>query len=153
MLFLYLCQLKMKKILHIYLTVILLGVYMVGTMGFGIHECSTDQTIKVLLLAGEKPCSHTHHHSDVCECGHEHTHDASCCNTKVFVVDDPTSASHNTVSIQAPVVDFEALLCVNPLSLTACADGINQLCLLPLPPYLSGGAGAAPQGAIMSLRL
>lgn len=143
----------MKKVLHIAFPIILLCVYTVSTMGFGIHQCSTDRTTKILLLVGENPCSHTHHHNGVCECGHPHHHDASCCNTKVYVVDAPSTAGHTVVTPPASVTDMARLYCSLTEGSLYCPEGINSLYSLPLPPCLDGDASRAPQGACVSLRL
>lgn len=86
--------------------------YIVSTMGYGVHKCSTDGTASLILLFGETPCefvhshidsdgntySHSHapgehHHTHDCQdehCGsHEFDgehHSSDCCSTNVYVL-------------------------------------------------------------------
>ena len=54
---------------------IVLMVYVAAFVGFRLHECSVDHTVKVLLLAGDS-CEEVHHHhcTDAASCGHHHHH-------------------------------------------------------------------------------
>lgn len=61
---------------------ILVALYLVSTMGYGVHECVAEGTKNVILLFGESPCEfvHAHNHSEGCSCGHCSSHDHSCCD-------------------------------------------------------------------------
>lgn len=48
--------------------------YVVSTMGFGVHRCTSDGSASVMLLFGNAPCAYAHSHGD--EGYHIHTCDA-----------------------------------------------------------------------------
>lgn len=62
----------MKKYISYLLLLVIAGIYVVSTMGYGIHECTHDGTKDVVVLFGETPCEYVHSHID--ENGHIYTH-------------------------------------------------------------------------------
>ncbi len=100
-----------------------MALYLVSTVGYGVHECTAEGTKDiVLLIVGESPCeyvhthahadgccssAHNHAHSAVCESGHcnHHTHamihNSGCCKTTVY------SATHDQ-QVKTTVMDFQA---------------------------------------------
>lgn len=64
----------MKKWISYIVSVIVVGLYLLSTMGYGIHECSVSGTKNMIVLFGESPCEYVHHgkKSQECSCG-------SCC--------------------------------------------------------------------------
>lgn len=46
--------------------------YVVSTMGYGVHKCATNGTASLILLFGESPCEYVHSHVD--EHGNTYTH-------------------------------------------------------------------------------
>lgn len=69
--------------------------YIVSTMGYGVHKCSTDGTASLILLFGEAPCNHDHHHSD------------DCCSTNVYVLteDQNISIQDNSFAPDFQIID------------------------------------------------
>ncbi len=74
-------------------------IYMMTTMGFGMHICSYDNSIDILLLSSSVECSDIHsHHECTCDGGssddlthnqvhnhdHSHMHNSDCCKTDIF---------------------------------------------------------------------
>ena len=85
--------------------------YVVSTMGYGVHKCNAEGTASLILLFGETPCEYLHSHTDsngntythahhpsghTCShgCSHhhndeqhtgEHSHE-DCCSTSVYVL-------------------------------------------------------------------
>lgn len=74
-------------------------IYMMTTMGFGMHVCSYDNSIDILLLSSSVDCSdiHSHHmcscdggssddltHNQVHNHDHSHMHNSDCCKTDIF---------------------------------------------------------------------
>ena len=85
--------------------------YVVSTMGYGVHKCDAEGTASLILLFGETPCEYVHSHTDSngntythahhpsghsCSqgCTHhpddqhhadEHNHE-DCCSTSVYVL-------------------------------------------------------------------
>lgn len=52
--------------------VAVVALYIVSTMGYGVHRCTTDGTASLILLFGESPCEYVHSHVD--EHGNTYTH-------------------------------------------------------------------------------
>lgn len=49
-----------------------MALYIVSTMGYGVHKCTSDGTASLILLFGESPCEYVHTHVD--EHGNSYTH-------------------------------------------------------------------------------
>jgi len=47
-----------------------IALYIVSTMGYGVHRCTADGTASLILLFGESPCEYVHSHMD----GHGNTY-------------------------------------------------------------------------------
>ena len=111
-----------KGILFLSVTIL----YVVSTMGFGIHRCTSDGSASVMLLFGNSPCAyaHTHgdegyhfhscdadhadgHHCTDSECrGEESHHSEDCCSTDVYVVThDQTVTDDNNFTVQQFLLD------------------------------------------------
>ena len=87
----------------------MVGMYIVSTMGYGIHECSHDGTKVMMVLFGETPCEiahseggNTHERKCVC-CRYDDSgsvsHDSECCNTEVYVLTSDQVTSSGTEDI------------------------------------------------------
>ena len=46
--------------------------YVVSTMGYGVHKCNAEGTASLILLFGETPCEYVHSHTD--SNGNTYTH-------------------------------------------------------------------------------
>ena len=97
----------MRDILFIMVAIL----YVVSTMGYGVHKCNAEGTASLILLFGETPCEYVHSHTDSNgntythahhpgnhSCSHgcthhpddqhhtdEHNHE-DCCSTSVYVL-------------------------------------------------------------------
>ena len=116
-----------KGILFLSVTIL----YVVSTMGFGVHRCTSDGSASIMLLFGNAPCAyahshgeegyhlhtcdaasvHEHHDHEPCEehdhHGQEHHHTEDCCSTDVYVVThDQTLTDDNNFA--APLFPFDA---------------------------------------------
>ena len=87
----------MKQIMRDMLFIMVAALYVVSTMGYGVHKCDAEGTASLILLFGETPCEYvhhpdshtcshgcTHHHDDEQHTG-EHSHEG-CCSTSVYVL-------------------------------------------------------------------
>lgn len=113
------------------LATILVALYLVSTMGYGVHECVAEGTRNVILLFGESPCEfvHAHEHPEGCCCGHcssdghsdctahvecgcnhhhahEAIHNAGCCKTTVFSGTQDQHVKTTVMNFQAPSFDI-----------------------------------------------
>lgn len=70
---------------HIFRLLVVL-IYVLAYMGFGIHTCHDDGSRHLVWLMGDTSCEAIHHHSH--DADHDHHHDGHCCSTQVFVVTD-----------------------------------------------------------------
>ncbi len=133
----------MKRLFTYQAAILLTVTYMLSYIGFGIHTCSCDGTIQVILLFDNLSCetihahihlkgSHEHHHGDGC-CDEEsetrdsgegctHNHEDGCCRTDIMVLTDDQDDSRQTNLVQ---VSFR----------TICSSG-----------YLAANAPALPSG-------
>ena len=97
--------------------------YIVSTMGYGVHRCSTDGTASLILLFGETPCefahshmdadgncyTHSHapgeqHHAEGCDAHH---HSDDCCSTNVYVLteDQDVNIQENSFALDFHIID------------------------------------------------
>jgi len=105
----------MKSAVSYLFSALLICVYMVTTMGFGVHICSTRGTSQVKLLAGEEMCVHDgghniNHGQKACGCD-EHDDD-SCCHTLIYILDNAQDVA-NQIKIDAPKVVLDVALQIN----------------------------------------
>ena len=101
----------MKQIMRDMLFIMVAILYVVSTMGYGVHKCNAEGTASLILLFGETPCEYVHSHTDSNgntythahlpdshSCSHgcthhnddhqheeEHGHE-DCCSTSVYVL-------------------------------------------------------------------
>lgn len=106
----------MKSLAKNIFFVAVMVLYIVSTMGYGVHRCTTDGTASLILLFGESPCEYVHSHvdrhgniythlhapgehdqacghvhhgdgHDGCSAGHHHEGEHDgCCSTDVYVL-------------------------------------------------------------------
>ncbi len=58
----------MKKWILNICSLLIVGIYLISSMGYGIHECTTSGSKDVILLFGETPCEYVHSNSSSKEC-------------------------------------------------------------------------------------
>lgn len=109
--------LNMRKIGSYLFILLVVAMYVVSTMGYGIHECKHDGTRDVIVLFGETPCEYIHSHVDdtghifthahtACDCGMDHVvyeHDGNCCQTTVYSVTTDQTVEDSNLSVQPSV--------------------------------------------------
>ena len=101
----------MKNCISRILMALMVGMYIISTMGYGVHECSHDGTKNMMVLFGETPCEIAHQLSEdgtranVCSCcqsdlSDSASHNNECCNTEVYVLthDQVTSSCSEDVN-------------------------------------------------------
>lgn len=126
-----------NSIVRIFLAMVV-GIYLVSTMGYGIHECSHDGTKNMMVLFGETPCSHSassnaasgKYAECTCGCGcassdsghASHEHDAGCCSTEVYVLTQDQVNSQQT-EVDLPLVSTLYLPAGNCICST---EAVNQ---------------------------
>ena len=81
----------MKSFVRNILFIAVALLYIVSTMGYGVHKCASDGTASLILLFGETPCEYAHAHNPAehhgcCHHGEEQEHDDDCCSTSVYVL-------------------------------------------------------------------
>lgn len=114
--------------------------YIISTMGYGVHRCTADGSASLVVFLGESPCEWVHSHTDedgntythAHAPGHHHDgcsedcgHDNNCCSTSVYVLTSPQDIS-DEMEVEAPsqfdfgFLHFTDLLlscvCCNPLA-------------------------------------
>ena len=107
----------MKKVVSYLFIVLLVGVYILSTMGYGIHQCLAEGSNDVILLFGETPCDYVHSkggNSASCVCKVSHLisgencqgseHDNNCCTTETYVLSQDQVSSNNDYD-QTPIFD------------------------------------------------
>lgn len=87
-------------------SIVMVVIYMISSMGLGLHECRLDGTKKIIVFFGESPCEYSHSHIDEngniyshshsdsdshfldssCKCTKHH--DNNCCKTISYVLSD-----------------------------------------------------------------
>lgn len=98
---------------------VVVGIYLVSTMGYGVHKCSHDGTKNMIVLFGETPCNYAHSSNIAgnnpvacaCSCGcasadadaESHEHDAGCCSTEVYVLTQDQVNSQQT-EVEIPLI-------------------------------------------------
>lgn len=132
----------MKKFLSCLFLLAVVAMYIVSTMGYGIHECKHDGSKDVIVLFGETPCEYVHSHLDSeghvythahnpeqhkkyikqvsCGCGQcavadAYVHTGECCRTTVFSVSSDQTIEDNA-NIAVPFFYIDFALC--PLNLS-----------------------------------
>lgn len=112
----------MFKFLKYPLVIIMLLVYMITSTGFGIHKCSNDDSIEVLVIKSDKGCEEIHSH---CGCSSEECsseqHDNNCCRTEIHHLDLASRISEDNSKI------FEKVVKLTFIPLNECAIDINPL--------------------------
>lgn len=111
----------MKKFLLYFSSTVLLFIYILSYIGFGIHKCTCNGTTDVVLLIGDTSCekihthihlnqllshtdsdSNTHHH----HCDHHNNQQNSdeCCKTEILVLTDAQD-NRNKIDLNHSVVN------------------------------------------------
>ncbi len=108
----------MKNCISYLFSVIIVGLYILSTMGYGVHECSHDGTKNMMVLFGESPCEHSHSKARAQKCSkckccaccgsaksaeESAEHGGKCCTTEVYVLTQDQVNSQNA-SVDGPVV-------------------------------------------------
>lgn len=109
----------MKRIVSYLFPVLLVAVYLISTMGCGVHKCTADGTYDVMILFGESICESAHPENGngpVCSCGLNHIlaedgehHDGDCCSTDTYVLSQDQVTSNNDLD-ESGLVDCGLVL-------------------------------------------
>lgn len=76
----------MKNTLKLLFPVLLTVLYLVASVGVGVHKCDTDGTSTVVLLIKDAACEDVHNHDNtscLATACNEHHHDHNCCHTEL----------------------------------------------------------------------
>ncbi len=92
---------------YISITVLML-LYFIASTGFGIHECSVDGSLDVLLIAGNKDCRDIHESCDCSNhgCDSKTKHDENCCKTEIHHLDYEYNISEGITNISLKGIAF-----------------------------------------------
>ena len=108
----------MKNCISYLFSVIIVGLYILSTMGYGVHECSHNGTKNMMVLFGESPCEHSHSKARAQKCSKckccaccgsaksaegSAEHGGKCCTTEVYVLTQDQVNSQNA-SVDGPAV-------------------------------------------------
>lgn len=92
----------MKRVLQYISSIFLVSVYLLASVGVGIHECSAAGTRNVVIMLRDKPCELIHQH---CSCGSHHCHSKAhskkCCETHIHHLDHDYNVSHTDINTQS----------------------------------------------------
>ena len=96
----------MKNCISRILMALMVGMYIISTMGYGVHECSHEGTKNMMILFAETPCEIAHSGENEasgnrkCSCcidaSGSLSHSDDCCNTEVYVLTHDQVASSCT---------------------------------------------------------
>lgn len=103
----------MKKMISYLFSVLLVGIYMLSTMGYGVHQCVLEGSNDIIVMFNTTPCEYAHSKSGIlkkCLCetvhGEEGTsHNNDCCSTETHSVSSDQVNSNNDID-QTPFFDF-----------------------------------------------
>lgn len=117
---------KKSNIFSCLTAVVIMLLYLVSTMGYGVHECTAEGTKDIIVLFGESPCefvhthnhtkgygnssAHHHAHNALCEkgCCNHHTmlHGAECCKTTVYSATQDQQVKSTVMDFRVPSFDL-----------------------------------------------
>lgn len=160
----------MRKLFSCLFAPLVVAIYIVSTMGYGIHECKHDGTRDVIVLFGETPCEYIHSHVDgkghlythahhaksctACACCGEtpdtgepgtavYHHDGNCCHTTVYsITHDQTLENDVDIAVSYVYLNFAAL---HPLVFSSSLLQAPELPVKYLSPERLPGAGAGEE--------
>ncbi|MBR5857161.1 MAG: hypothetical protein IKY70_07795 [Bacteroidales bacterium] len=107
----------MKKAISYLFSILFVGIYILSTMGYGVHKCAVEGTNDVIIMFGTTPCEYAHANRGLlkgCFCATVHDesngsedmqHDGGCCSTETHSVSTDQINSSNDVD-QTPFFDF-----------------------------------------------
>lgn len=149
---------RMKSLMRNMAFLAVMALYILSTMGYGVHRCTTDGTAQFILLFGESPCEYVHshidsqgnsythshvpggHHSDsdcdahhTGECTHHHNDDGDggCCSTDVYVVTEDQAASDRNFDLEPQMTLLASSVYVgeeNSLHSSVSTGNVASLC-------------------------
>ncbi len=149
--------------------------YIVSTMGYGVHRCTADGTASIILLFGETPCEYVHshidshgntythshahdghHHSGDCaddHCGKEECscshHSSNCCSTKVYVLTEDQNIGQEDCLVAPDFQIINGMAVYLPQQFAAVAVELGQSEYnLKIFPYKEG-----PQAVLCTFRI
>lgn len=122
----------MAKILKYPFAILLLSAYMLTSTGFGIHRCSHEDSIEVLIVKSDRGCEEIHSHcgcgSDGCSSG---KHDKNCCDTEIIHLDFVSRAAEESSKFSSEYVKLSFVPVQELIN-----DGYVQSDYTPRPDYI-----------------
>lgn len=108
------------------LSVLVVAVYVVSTMGFNIHHCGVSGTSDVTFMYTEDHASHSHNHSTDTDCC---CYKSSCCSNTIIILTEDQSIGSNELVPSIPVSDIPAQfhVCSNNYKCSLGGDLFNLL--------------------------
>ena len=108
------------------LSVLVVAVYVVSTMGFNIHHCSVSGTSDVTFMYIEDHASHSHNHSTDTDCC---CYNSSCCSNTIIILTEDQSVDSNELVPAVSVVDIpvQSQVCGNNYNCSLSRDLFNLL--------------------------
>ena len=103
----------MKKIMSYLFSILFVGLYILSTMGYGVHQCALEESNDIIVMFNTTPCEYAHSKSGIlknCLCEGVHgdegtSHDNDCCSTETHTVSSDQVNSNNDID-QTPFFDF-----------------------------------------------
>lgn len=122
----------MAKILKYPFAILLLSAYMLTSTGFGIHRCSHEDSIEVLIVKSDRGCEEIHSHcgcgSDGCSSG---KHDKNCCDTEIIHLDFVSRTAEESSKFSSEYVKLSFVPVQELIN-----DGYVQSDYTPRPDYI-----------------
>lgn len=89
------------------IVLMLIWAYMLTSISFGVHHCTTNGSVDVLLVKSDRDCSEIHNHCGCSslDCGGE-KHDGNCCETSIYHLDFGYETSRQITISKVFVADF-----------------------------------------------
>lgn len=146
----------MKKIFTYVFPTILVFVYLLSYVGFGIHTCTCSGTTDVILLFNNLSCEriHTHIHLSHHQCENEEHHhhecdhhddgEAECCHTRILVLTDAQDhrSQNDLINVEYQTLEHSFFIAGDFLAQSLPSDYCLSNNYSLAPPPLIYGKGA-----------
>lgn len=106
----------MKNVLKYSVSILLAFMYLLASVGIGIHECSASGTKNIVFFYSDNSCEAIHCH---CACGshdcHNIKHSKKCCETEFHHLSNDYDISQSNFQTQQFIPTLTACICISDL--------------------------------------
>lgn len=106
----------MRRVLQYSVSILLAFMYLLASVGIGIHECSASGTKNIVFFYSDNSCEAIHCH---CACGshdcHSTKHSRKCCETEFHHLNSDYDISQSNFHSQPVILTLSACICSSGL--------------------------------------